>query len=80
MTREQIKAALLATATVTEAIRELQSVPNGELYARVMGVLSLEAYERIIGTIKRADPLPRVRARFARLPLLSRRPGHCGDQ
>lgn len=51
MTPEQ--AALEIIKTVAEAIRELGSVPSGHLYARVMGYLSLDAYTRIVETLKR---------------------------
>ena len=54
MNREQIEVAIAATAAVAEAIRELKSVPSGELYARLMGTLSIESYTAILGAIKRA--------------------------
>ena len=38
---------------VTETIRELGSVPSGHLYARLMGHMSLEIYEGIIGVLVR---------------------------
>jgi hypothetical protein len=37
---------------VVEAIRELGSVPNGHLYAHVMGMLSFDEYQRIIAILK----------------------------
>jgi hypothetical protein len=51
MTKPQILELLRALA---EAIRELGSVPSGELYARVMNHLTLEQYQAIIDTLKRA--------------------------
>lgn len=38
-----------------EAIRELGSVPNGVLYAQVMGTISLRDYERAIDLLKGAQ-------------------------
>ena len=52
--KAKIKAALDAVRTVADAIREQKRVPSGKLYAIVMPHLSLEFYEKIIGTLKRA--------------------------
>jgi hypothetical protein len=54
VTKQQIRAAIEATAAVAEAIRELRSVPNGELYAQVMGKMDLEYYNGILRTLKNA--------------------------
>jgi hypothetical protein len=54
VTKEQVAAALMATAAIGEAIRDLGSVPSGELYARLMDRLSLESYQAAIGVLKRA--------------------------
>lgn len=48
---KQAKAALSAMIALTEAIRELGSVPSGHLYATVMGQMSLEVYESLLGRI-----------------------------
>lgn len=53
-TTTQIKAALMAAAAVGDAIRELGSVPSGEMYAHLSGALSIETYQRIICTLKSA--------------------------
>jgi hypothetical protein len=53
MTKEQVRAALEVTRAVAEAIRDLGEVPSGHLYARLLGTLSLEQYEAIIGVLKR---------------------------
>ena len=53
-TKEQIKAAFEMTAAVAEAIRELGSVPSGELYARLMPHLDFPTYEKLIATLKGA--------------------------
>lgn len=52
-TKEQIRAYLEATITMTETIRELKSVPNGHLYALVMSKISLESYNKVIATVKK---------------------------
>lgn len=33
---------------VAEAIRDLREVPSGHLYARVMGVMTLQQFEQVI--------------------------------
>ena len=53
-TKQQVTAALEAVRAVADAIRELKRVPSGKLYAIVMPHLSLESYEKIIGTLKGA--------------------------
>ena len=54
-TKEQTLAALKIVMAIGDTIRELGSVPSGELYARVMvhGV-TMEGYNSIIGMLKRA--------------------------
>ena len=52
--KAQVTAALEAVRAVADAIRELKRVPSGHLYAIVMPHLSLESYEKIIGTLKGA--------------------------
>lgn len=46
------KVALAAIMAIGAAIRELGTVPSGHLYARVMGYLTLDQYNRIIGILK----------------------------
>jgi len=58
-TKQQVSAAIKATAAVAEAIRGLKEVPSGELYARLMPYMTLEAYEGIIGTLVRAGLVDR---------------------
>lgn len=53
ITKEQIKASLEVLKALADTIRELKSVPSGELYARVMGVLTLNQYQSAIQTLKR---------------------------
>jgi hypothetical protein len=52
-TPEQAKAAVDVIMAVAEAIRELKTVPSGHLYARLMGYMDLQTYNRIIDTLKR---------------------------
>lgn len=52
--KNQVRAAIEVTMAYAEAIRELGEVPNGHLYARMMGQLSLEEHNRIIQVLKDA--------------------------
>lgn len=52
--QQERQAALLAVCAVADAIKSLGSVPNGELYARVMGYVTLRTYEGIISALKQA--------------------------
>jgi hypothetical protein len=40
---------------IADAIRELGTVPAGTIYAVVMGKISLEAFEKILGILKGAQ-------------------------
>ena len=44
---------LRIVSAIAEAIRDLGSVPSGHLYARVMGILSLDQYNQVIGILKK---------------------------
>lgn len=55
VSKEQVKAAVGMVAAIAETVRELGKVPSGELYAQLMGTVSLEQYEQILGLLKRAD-------------------------
>jgi hypothetical protein len=54
-TKQQLAAGLDVIRAVAEAIRELRTVPSGNLYAHVMGRLSIQEYEKVIGILKGAD-------------------------
>jgi hypothetical protein len=54
VSREQIVAAIKVTLAIAETIKELGSVPSGELYALLCGKMSLNQYQIIIGNIERA--------------------------
>jgi hypothetical protein len=47
----QERAAIETVLAVGSAIRELKSVPSGHLYARLMGHMNLETYNKIIGIL-----------------------------
>lgn len=52
MTKDQVKAYVQAVLAVGEVIKTLGSVPSGELYAQLMGSLSIDTYTRIISLLK----------------------------
>lgn len=54
-TPAQAKEAVLKTVfAVSDAIRDLGEVPSGQLYAQVMGHMSLASYQSVIGILKQA--------------------------
>lgn len=53
------KAAIATIAALGCAIRELGQVPSGELYARVMGHMTIENYQSAIDTLVRAKLVER---------------------
>ena len=53
-TREQITAAIEMAKAVGDTIRDLGSVPSGELYARLMGHMTLNTYNMLIERLKGA--------------------------
>jgi len=63
--RASIRAALEIAITISDTIRDLGEVPEGELYAITMGALDLPAFERLMvmlettGLISRANHLIR---------------------
>jgi hypothetical protein len=62
----QQQATLAICAALADAIRDLSAtsplrgVPAGELYARVMGHVSLETFESIVGVLVRAGLVSRT--------------------
>lgn len=54
VTKKQINAGLEILKALADTIRDLRSVPSGELYARVMGHMDINAYEKSIGILKGA--------------------------
>ena len=53
MDKSQQQSTLRIVKAIAEAIRDLGSVPSGHLYARVMGILSLDQYNQVIGILKK---------------------------
>ena len=51
VTKEQIGAYLRTVKAVADAIRAAGRMPAGPLYATLMGVMSLDAFERMIGQL-----------------------------
>ncbi len=54
ITKEQVHGAIEIIKAVADTIKDLGSVPSGELYARLMGYMSLAQYNKIIGILKNA--------------------------
>ena len=54
ITPAELKAGINTIKVMADAVKELGHVPSGHLYAMVMGKLSLEAYERILGILTNA--------------------------
>ena len=48
------EAALEMVIAVGQAIRELGGIPNGHLYTRLMGTLSLDEYNAIVAKLQEA--------------------------
>ncbi len=55
VTANEIVAAIKVAAVVGDAIRELGSIPNGELYAQLMGHMSLGTYNGCLAILKKAN-------------------------
>lgn len=53
--KTQANALVNAGLALAECIREIGSVPNGHLYARVMEHLSFETYSYLIDQLKKAN-------------------------
>jgi hypothetical protein len=53
-TTAQVKAALDVTLALADAIRELGAIPSGKLYVLVMGMMSIESYEKAIALLTSA--------------------------
>ena len=45
------KTTILACEAILAAVRELRSVPNGVLYAQIMGSISFDDYTNCIGLL-----------------------------
>lgn len=52
MAETEVQSTLRIVTAIADAIRALGSVPSGHLYARLVGILSLDQYNQIIGILK----------------------------
>lgn len=55
VTSTQARAAFEITKAVAQTIRDLKQVPSGVLYAKLMAHLTIDQYQQIIDTLKRAE-------------------------
>lgn len=59
ITKDQVTAYIQTVRAIADAIKEMGSVPAGTIYATVMSVMGLPAFERIIGTLTSAKLVKR---------------------
>lgn len=50
----RVEGTLRVILAISQAIKELRTVPSGHLYARLMGHLSIDDYQSVIATLVRA--------------------------
>jgi len=50
----QVQALIAAIRAVGDTIRDLGEVPSGHLYAMLMGHMSLETYNKLIGALQQS--------------------------
>lgn len=55
LTRTELGGAIDMIKAVADAIKELQSVPSGHLYARLMAYMDIQTYNKIIDILKRSE-------------------------
>lgn len=60
-TPAQLKAQVRAAAAIGEAIRDLGRVPAGHLYAHLMGKLTLDQFDGLVGALVQAKLVERTR-------------------
>ena len=60
ITQEEVKGAINTVRIIADAIREVKNIPAGELYAMVMGHMSLRGFNSIINVLKRAGLVQEV--------------------
>lgn len=59
MNPQEAKAGLAMIQAVAETIREFGTCPTGPMYAALMGRVSLEGFEKILGILERAGLIKR---------------------
>lgn len=52
---DQIASAVLVVAAVAEVVRQVGSIPSGNVYANLCGMITLPQYESILTTLKNAE-------------------------
>jgi hypothetical protein len=52
--KKQINAQIELIKILADTIKEAKQIPNGHLYAAVMGVVNLDVYQSCIGILKRS--------------------------
>jgi hypothetical protein len=55
VSKAELAAGIESIKAIAEAIRDLESVPSGHLYARLMTFASLESYETVITMLVKAE-------------------------
>ena len=53
VTKEQLSAGIETIRVIADTIRDLGTVPSGELYAHVMEHLTIQQYTKVIDILKR---------------------------
>lgn len=61
-TPQQATAAVAIVMAVAETVRESKRVPSGTVYAALLGRVSFEGYEKILGILKSAELIEETRA------------------
>jgi hypothetical protein len=54
-TREQLRAGVALIFAVSECIREAQTIPAGLLYVALMDRLTIQSFNSVLDTLKRAE-------------------------
>ena len=52
--KDSAKALIAIVQAIAETVKELKEVPSGVLYAQLMGKISLDNYQYIIGILKQS--------------------------
>jgi hypothetical protein len=50
---QKMKAAVEIMKAVAGAIKDLGTIPSGHLYAQLMGKMSFDSYEKMLGALQR---------------------------
>lgn len=66
MNAEHVKSALQVTFAVAESIREAGSIPEGTIYAALMGRVTLEGFDACLRTLERTGLIRREPSHLVR--------------